>query len=216
MHLVAARAGIYLNPVSAGWRLEYSVQSTHMIKRPQARPPTMSNPSLEPEVLISRVYHDTCDLRRAMITIAGCLCCNPSLRMLLPKDAKRYFGLSERHLQQLPTLYVIAGNPSPEHCRLVSAKAARALGLVVHGSVEKLAQATYEEEMQVNRTPHERIPHARASGTPRSGLAVTAKPGQYTDSSRLWHGFHSVPFTLKVGQDRALTPGCVEGQILGR
>lgn len=65
--------------------------------------------------------------------------------MLLPKEAKRYFGLSERHLQQLPTLSVIPGNygicanPAPERWRLVSAKAARALGLLVQGSAENLA-----------------------------------------------------------------------------
>ncbi|KAG9251497.1 F-box domain-containing protein [Emericellopsis atlantica] len=76
-----------------------------------------------------------------------CLRYNPSLRMLLPKEAKRYFGLSERHLQRLRTFYVIPGkygisaNPAPEHCRLVSVKAARALGLVVQGSAEKLAHA---------------------------------------------------------------------------
>ncbi|KAI5856721.1 F-box domain-containing protein [Durotheca rogersii] len=76
-----------------------------------------------------------------------CLRYNPSLRVLLPKEAKTYFGLSERHLQRLPTLCVIPGNygisadPAPEHCRLVSVKAARGLGLMVQGSTEKLAQA---------------------------------------------------------------------------
>jgi len=76
-----------------------------------------------------------------------CLRYNPSLRMLLPKEAERYFGLSKRHLQRLPSLHVIPGNygisanPAPEDCRLISGKAARALGLMVHGSAEKLAQA---------------------------------------------------------------------------
>ena len=76
-----------------------------------------------------------------------CLRYNPSFRMLLPKEAKRYFGLSERHLKQLPTLEVIPGKygisakPTPGHCRLVSVKAARALGLQVQGSAEGLAQA---------------------------------------------------------------------------
>jgi hypothetical protein len=68
--------------------------------------------------------------------------------MVTPKEAKRYFGLSERHLHGLPTLSVIPGNygicgdPAPEQCKLVSVKAARSLGLMVHGSAEKLAQAT--------------------------------------------------------------------------
>jgi len=76
-----------------------------------------------------------------------CLRYNPALRVLLPIEAKRYFGLSERHLQRLPTLRVIAGSygifPTPAHdyCKLVSVKAARDLGLVVQGSTAKLAQA---------------------------------------------------------------------------
>lgn len=75
-----------------------------------------------------------------------CLRNNPSLRVISPKEAKKYFGLSYRHLQRLPTLHVIPGNygiatdPSPRHCRLVSVKAARDLGLTVQGSTEKLAQ----------------------------------------------------------------------------
>ncbi|TPX07153.1 uncharacterized protein E0L32_010954 [Thyridium curvatum] len=76
-----------------------------------------------------------------------CLRLNPSLRVLSRKEAKRYFGLSDRHLQRLPTLRVIPGdygisaNPAPEHCELISVKAARGLGLIVHGSAGKLAQA---------------------------------------------------------------------------
>ncbi|EXU96525.1 hypothetical protein X797_010336 [Metarhizium robertsii] len=76
-----------------------------------------------------------------------CLRYHPSFRMVLPREAKRYFGLGERHLKQLPTLHVIPGrygispNVAPENCRLVSAKLARALGLTLHGSAEKLSQA---------------------------------------------------------------------------
>lgn len=76
-----------------------------------------------------------------------CLRYNPSLRMLLPSQAKRYFGLSERHLRQLHLFQVIPGNygicadAAPKNCRLVSVKAANSLGLLVHGSAEKLAQA---------------------------------------------------------------------------
>ncbi|KAI1413531.1 F-box domain-containing protein [Hypoxylon sp. FL1857] len=76
-----------------------------------------------------------------------CLRYNPLLRVILPRQAKRYFALSERHLQCLPTLHPIPGNydifvkSPPEHCELVSVKAARDLGLKVHGSAEKLAQA---------------------------------------------------------------------------
>ncbi|KAG4258104.1 hypothetical protein FPRO03_03059 [Fusarium proliferatum] len=75
-----------------------------------------------------------------------CLCHNPSLRVLPPKEAKRYFGLSERHIQRLPTISVIPGNygisrtPSQRSCRLVSVKAAKELGLMVHGSADQLSQ----------------------------------------------------------------------------
>ena len=76
-----------------------------------------------------------------------CLRRNPLLRVFSLSEAKRYFGLSERQVQQLPTLHVlpgkygISGDPAPENCTLVSVKAARDLGLVVHGPAEKLAQA---------------------------------------------------------------------------
>ncbi|KAF5004126.1 hypothetical protein FDECE_9340 [Fusarium decemcellulare] len=76
-----------------------------------------------------------------------CLRHNPSLRALPPKEAMRYFGLSKKQIKRLPTLFVlpanydITRNPSPQDCRLVSVKAARELGLVVHGSAEQLAQA---------------------------------------------------------------------------
>jgi len=76
-----------------------------------------------------------------------CLRDNPSFRMLLPMEAKKYFGLSKQHLQQLHTLQVISGSygigasVAPNNRRLISAKAAKALGLIVHGSAERLAQA---------------------------------------------------------------------------
>ncbi|RBA18777.1 hypothetical protein FPRO05_10425 [Fusarium proliferatum] len=75
-----------------------------------------------------------------------CLRHNPSLRVLPPKEAKRYFGLSEWHIQRLPTISVIPGNygisrtPSQRSCRLVSVKAAKELGLMVHGSADQLSQ----------------------------------------------------------------------------
>ncbi|KAJ0165426.1 hypothetical protein CTA2_11296 [Colletotrichum tanaceti] len=76
-----------------------------------------------------------------------CLRDHPSLRMILPQEAKRYFCLSERDVKRLTTLDVIPGvygisaNPMPEHLRLVSAQAAAELGLEIHGSTENLARA---------------------------------------------------------------------------
>lgn len=76
-----------------------------------------------------------------------CLRYHPSLRMLLPREARKYFALSERQMQQLPIHHVIVGNynigrdPAPDNCKLVSARAAKDLGLKVHGSPEKLLEA---------------------------------------------------------------------------
>lgn len=76
-----------------------------------------------------------------------CLRYHPSLRLISLKEAKRYFGLSERHLRRLPICRIIPGTyglaatPAPDHGTLVAAKAAMDLGLKVHeGSTGKLAQ----------------------------------------------------------------------------
>jgi hypothetical protein len=76
-----------------------------------------------------------------------CLRCEPSLRLILHIAAKKYFGLSKRHLQRLPACTIIPGTygldatPAPPSYRpLVAAKAAMDLGLEVHnGSTERLA-----------------------------------------------------------------------------
>lgn len=73
---------------------------------------------------------------------------NPLLRAISPKQAKKYFDLSMQHLQQLPFFYGQLGTygpsagPPARRGRLVTVQAAKALGLAVHGSAEKLAQAT--------------------------------------------------------------------------
>lgn len=73
-----------------------------------------------------------------------CLRAHPSLRMILPQEAKQHFCLSERHVKRLATLdaipgvYGISANSVPEHNRLVSAQAAADLGLELHGSMENL------------------------------------------------------------------------------
>lgn len=75
-----------------------------------------------------------------------CLRCEPSLRLISHAEAKRYFGLSERHLRRLPACHIIPGTygldatPAPGHSPLVAIKAAMDLGLEVHGgSAERLA-----------------------------------------------------------------------------
>ncbi|TGJ81519.1 hypothetical protein E0Z10_g7244 [Xylaria hypoxylon] len=78
-----------------------------------------------------------------------CLYYNPLFRVVTQKDAGEYFGLSEQHVQCLPTLHVIPGQYGlpgnyPPKCRglvVVSVKAARNLGLMVQGSTQNLAQA---------------------------------------------------------------------------
>ncbi|KAI0532882.1 F-box domain-containing protein [Xylaria digitata] len=75
-----------------------------------------------------------------------CLCYNPLLRAISPTQVKRYFGLDERDLEQLPDFYVIPGKygisskPAPEPRRLISVAAAKRLGLMVHGSVAGLTK----------------------------------------------------------------------------
>lgn len=111
-----------------------------------------------------------------------CLRYNPLLRALLPREAKRYFGLSKQHLQQLPVFHVIPGNygisanPTLEqHCQLVSVQAAKDLGLTVHGSAEKLA-------------------HVMAKRCKSTRLLVT---GQYLQDK---------PAAVSQGQDLVLLP----------
>ena len=76
-----------------------------------------------------------------------CLRLSPSLRMLPPKEARKYFRLSQGHLERLPIIssipgsYGILATAAPKPCRLVSVKQARELGIAVHGSAEKLSEA---------------------------------------------------------------------------
>ena len=75
-----------------------------------------------------------------------CLNINPSLRAISLKDAKKYFGLKERHLKQLPVLHTIPGNyifteNTQVSSSLISAVAAKELGIMVHGSAENLANS---------------------------------------------------------------------------
>jgi hypothetical protein len=76
-----------------------------------------------------------------------CMMVKPSLRAISPKQAKRYFGLKDRHVQQLPTMHTIPDvysfSRTPDwqsSCPLVSAVAAKEQGILVHGSAEKLAK----------------------------------------------------------------------------
>ncbi|KPM41840.1 hypothetical protein AK830_g4692 [Neonectria ditissima] len=70
----------------------------------------------------------------------SCLEQNRSLRLLEPVMAKKYFGLSDEHIEQLPTVRN-ARLESPDDLVLVSVKAAKTLGIAVHGSPKRMAQA---------------------------------------------------------------------------
>ena len=76
-----------------------------------------------------------------------CLRFKPSLRLLPPKEAGKYFRLSQRHLQQLPIISTIPGcygilaTETLESYKLVSVKHARELGIAVHGSADRLAES---------------------------------------------------------------------------
>ena len=75
-----------------------------------------------------------------------CLRQNPSFRLLRPSHARTYFGLGNQAVRRLPILRVIPGKydisskPAPGDCKLVSVKAARALGLAAHHSAERLRE----------------------------------------------------------------------------
>ncbi|KAH9895546.1 F-box domain-containing protein [Xylariomycetidae sp. FL2044] len=127
-----------------------------------------------------------------------CLRRVPSLRMISPKEAKRYFGLSDRHLRQLPTLYVIPGtygisaDAAPGQCRLVSVKAARALGLAVHGSVEKLAEAMARRVKSTRLLVTGRYLQAEPAGPEGQDSLMLPDQGNVPNDS--FFGMASIPF----------------------
>jgi len=129
-----------------------------------------------------------------------CLCDNPSFRMLLPKEAKRYFGLLEKHLRQLHTLQVIPGkyditaNAAPRYCRLVSARAAKALGLLVRGSAEKLAQAMERRCKPPGLIIKGRYLQSGPATPPISGQDLLFLPSQGNIPTDAFFGKASIPF----------------------
>ncbi|KAF7558417.1 hypothetical protein G7046_g5739 [Stylonectria norvegica] len=76
-----------------------------------------------------------------------CLRIEPSFRVLVAKRAIELFCLSTRHLRRLPLMSSIPGSygitqkKSRRRCRLISVSAARDLGILVHGSAAKMAEA---------------------------------------------------------------------------
>lgn len=75
-----------------------------------------------------------------------CLYLNPAWRVISPGQAAKYFGLSTKQLRQLPVMHSIPGryDISQENSRtshkLVSARMARDLGILKHGSAEEMAK----------------------------------------------------------------------------
>lgn len=77
----------------------------------------------------------------------NCLRYNTSLWVLSPADAENYFCLSKQHLEQLPSINIIPGTYGTpgrlvtERGKLFTVKAARTLGLAVHGFAETMMRA---------------------------------------------------------------------------
>lgn len=86
-----------------------------------------------------------------------CLRDHPSFRMILHREAKRYFCISERQVQRLvsldviPGVYGISAKSMPAHLRLVSAQAAANLGLEIHGTAESL-EDTLKRRSDTNKS----------------------------------------------------------------
>ncbi|KAB5547158.1 F-box domain-containing protein [Coniochaeta sp. 2T2.1] len=128
-----------------------------------------------------------------------CLRYNPSFRMLLPNKAMRVFGLSQRHLERLPTLHVIPGgygisaDPAPENCRLVSVQAAKALGLEVHGSASKLTQAMARRCRSARLSVEGRFLQSEPV-VASQGQDLLLLPSQGNLSNDEYFGMASIPF----------------------
>lgn len=109
-----------------------------------------------------------------------CLCINPAWRVISPGQTARYFGLSQKYLRQLPVMHTIPGryDISEENSRishkLVSARMARDLGVLKHGSAEEMAKTV---------KPH------------KTGLArVTIRGTSPMTASSAWQRFIFPPF----------------------
>ncbi|OAA55075.1 F-box domain-containing protein [Niveomyces insectorum RCEF 264] len=87
-----------------------------------------------------------------------CVRHNPQLRLLSLRDAKRFFVLSKRSVDELPRIHVIPGEyglaqkPAAAQCVLTTVAAARALGIREHGSLDKLAGALLKRYTTGTRT----------------------------------------------------------------
>ncbi|KAJ5087581.1 hypothetical protein N7456_011197 [Penicillium angulare] len=75
-----------------------------------------------------------------------CLGTNPSLKLISGASIRQYFALSEEELYQLPGLRNMPGishmvaDPNPSDSTFFNVKAAKAIALTKHGSVEKIAE----------------------------------------------------------------------------
>lgn len=107
-----------------------------------------------------------------------CLFFNPAWRVISPGQATRYFGLSKKHLRQLPVMHSIPGryDISQENSRtshkLVSARMARDLGVLKHGSAEEMAKTVTTYKTGIARATV-RFLQRSTTGAPRQDpLAV--------------------------------------------
>lgn len=150
-----------------------------------------------------------------------CLRCEPSLRLISLTEAKRYFGLSERHLQHLPACDIIPGTyglnastPPPGHGPLVAAKAAMDLGLEMHNvSAERLAQITAKRYRSSKFSAVGRYLHGGSGG---GGLDMTSahrgrdalmKPCQGNVPPDNYFGMASIPFPSLFKSTRTIDNG---------
>lgn len=139
-----------------------------------------------------------------------CLQVNPSFRAVTPQEAKRYFALKDKHVQQLPVLHTLPGNYGSCHRRtkksrpLVSAVSAKELGVRVHGSAERLAERVARRlRSSKSRTIGRYYQRVSSDAFGGDTLAV---PGQGGIPAYDFVGLASVPFP-SLGQSGALDKG---------
>lgn len=126
-----------------------------------------------------------------------CLRLKPSLRVLSLQQARPYFGLKKSHVQRLPALHPIPGNYMFSHTvkvppQLVSAAAAKELGISVHGSCESFEDSLVRRLKSNSSRIIGRF-YQRASMTPLKE-DLLARPGQGNIPTSECFGMASTPF----------------------
>lgn len=148
---------------------------------------------------------------------------NAALRVVPPTRAGRIFGLSEEHLGELPVMVTIPGiygrygrydderltTETLSH-EVVSVKAAKELGLAVHGSMENIVRIPARRTMTLANMDF--LPFFRSATGDRGGDRLAPSVQDTGPPPNRYFGKTSVPFpSLQVGgsvEDGLWCRGC--------